>query len=101
MCKNQQAMTNIKKIITQKDVQSHIHDKAFAFIEEYLPEYYAAEAQKRLNLSNINVDIESIQAIKNKRGKKNPSFLKVLSVLVEIAEENKLLLEHIGKKIDN
>lgn len=82
-------------------MQSHIHDKAFAFIDEHLPEYYAADAQKRLAELEIQIDIETIQAVKNKRGKKNPFFLKVLSVLVEIAEENKKLLELIEKKVDN
>jgi len=94
-------MTNLSKKLTQKDMQSHIQEEAFKLIDNYLPEFYASEARERLLKQYLTVDLELIQAVKNKRGKKNPRFLKILNVLVEIALENKQTLDSIKSKIDN
>lgn len=94
-------MTNLSKKLTQKDMQSHIQEEAFKLIDNYLPEFYASEAKEILLKQEIIVDLETIQAIKNKRGKKNPLYLKVINVLVEIAVDNKKTLEKIQSKIDN
>lgn len=94
-------MTKVSKKEKQKDMQSHIQEEAFKLIDDYLPEFYASEAREKLLKLELTVDLELIQAVKNKRGKKNPLFLKILNVLVEIAHDNKQTLDSIKSKIDN
>lgn len=94
-------MTNISEKETQKDMQSHIQEAAYKLIDEFLPEFYTTVAKERLQNDGLTVDPELIQAVRNKRGKKNPLFSKIIHVLVEIAHENKLILEDIKSKIDN
>lgn len=82
-------------------MQMHIYDKAYLLIDSYLPKAYSEEAQKRLSEIDLKVNIEIIQSVRNKRGKRNKDFNQVLNVLVEIARENEIILKSISSNTDN
>ncbi len=82
-------------------MQMHIYDKAYLLIDSYLPKAYSEEALKRCFEIDLKVNTEIIQSVRNKRGKRNKDFNKVLNVLVEIARENEIILKSISSNTDN
>ena len=92
-------MANIDKVEAFNNVRIDIHNSAYLLIDNYLPEYYSEEALKMCLERKIEADVELIQSVKNRRAKKSKVFNEVLDVLVEIANQNKSILENIKQKI--
>jgi hypothetical protein len=70
-------------------MQPHI-EKAYSFIDTYLPFEYVAKTQDILNKSNKKV---TSTIIRNVRTKKTTSNVTVLNALVKVAKKEKAAIE--------
>lgn len=84
-------MSKIIKNKQSKDVHSH-NEKAYAFIEEYLPSPYVDLVITKMTEKNLKAPSSSnIRNVKNKTNFRND----ILLALVEVAQDNKDNVEKI------
>ncbi|SFU48640.1 hypothetical protein SAMN05216480_1055 [Pustulibacterium marinum] len=89
-------MTKIQRKTKQKIMHSHNHlsncdiDKAFAFIDLYLPEKYVNLVSEKVSATS-NV----IRNVRNRNTKYPSNHTLIIKALVEVAKENKESIEFI------
>lgn len=88
-------MPNINEIKDTYNVQTHIN-KAYEFLDEYLPQTYRKRTQLFLKSKGINVSSSTINNVRNQSNQR----LDVINALVAIAKEEKAQVEELIQLIN-